>query len=653
MGIDRITVLPDNRTEPRCFRDGEEIVFCGYFPSEKGCGIIFYDAAGKDPVQVKLPEECGIGRLYSVRITGIPAGHDRYRLFDRNGDFADPFSFRVYGLGTMDAHDESVIYGSVFKGAPDDFLKKTHASRLKSKTPPCQELIYLLHVRGFTMSPSAGIAKDHRGTFAGIVDKLDHILSLGVTAVELMPSYELIARETYTPETYDPTKEKTQPDKDKEPAENEPEERINYWGYKEGFYMAPRSAYSVAGPDRDPCREFHVMAEALHKKGIALILQFWFPREYPTAVISAVLRHWVRFYGVDGFHLIGGGLNVESLAADPALAGIRMYYEQVDPSRIAGDPRMSAASSKKPSKNLFTYRDDFRTAARRFLKSDDHSLTAFFNAMINNDERTGHVNYLADFGGMRLVDTFSYEHKHNEANRENNQDGTDHNDSWNCGIEGKTRRTGILKLRRKQIFNALTMLFFAQGTPMIYAGDEFLHSQEGNNNPYCQDNAISWINWRQESSGMSGDVADFVRFLSDYRRHHHMLTQEQPLKLMDYKAFGYPDLSAHGQDAWQPDFSGFSHSIGMLYCNLYAKEQNPAFLYCIYNCHWEGRRFALPALPKPLTWTAVIDTARTGEETKERRLTGEKSVALPGRSILILESRGKYRMSGREERTPF
>ncbi|MCR5674418.1 MAG: alpha-amylase [Lachnospiraceae bacterium] len=590
-----------------------------------------------DPIEVLFPESVCIGRLYSVRIKGIPAKYDRYRILDGKREIADPCSFRLFGLSDIQAHpDPSEVFGHVLAKPPVDYLDRAFASRLRTRIAPEDDFIYLLHVRGFTMSPSAGVPKAHHGTFAGIIDKLDHITSLGATAVELMPAYELIAREPVEqPAMVMPA---VLSGKD---GEQEPEERINYWGYKEGYYFAPRSAYAASD---NACAEFLSLVTALHKRRLAIILQFWFPQDYPTPLICMVLRHWVRFYGVDGFHLIGGGLAIESIASDPALSGVKLYYESIDPSKLlhSGEKRM-----------LSLYRGDFAMTVRRFVKGDDHAIGAFFGQMIQNQPVYGNVNYVAGYDGFRLLDIVSYEHKHNEANRENNADGATDNAGWNCGVEGKTRRQSVMKLRRKQIFNMLTMLFFAQGTPMLYAGDEFLHTQEGNNNPYCQDNAISWINWRGETTAQGEAALNFIRFLSAYRKKHAILRQAKPLRLMDYKAFGFPDLSAHGVEAWQPDFSEYSHSVGMLYCCLYAREQDPAFLFCIYNAHWESRRFALPAIPKPLSWTVVIDTGNTGAETEERSLKGEKTVVITARSCLILEARGRFRMNDKEARTPF
>ena len=622
----RIQVFPDYHTEPCCYRDGEAVCFCGFFPGSKKCGIVFYTEDGSEDLRVPFPDETGLGRMFSARLTGVPERFDRYRLFSGSREEVDRCAWRIYGLEAMGAADDrGKLLGQVLPHKTG--LKRTvpaeHPERRKKRE---DDLIYLLHVRGFTKSPSAGVKKEHRGTFAGVADKLDHISSLGATMVELMPAYEIPSAMPA-----------------REDAPEAIEDRINYWGYTWGYYFAPRSAYSCA----DPCHEFRDLVNEVHSRGMELIMQFWFSREEPAIFIASVLRHWVAVYGVDGFHLIGGGLAIETLAADPALAGKKMFYEYVDENRIAEKP-------DELNSSVYVYRDDFQKTIRHFIKGDNNSAVAFFGEMIKRGEKCGYVNYLAGYDGFRLIDAVTYEHKHNEANRENNADGPDDNVSWNCGVEGKTRRTAVQKLRRKLVFNSLLMLFFSQGTPMIYSGDEFLNSQEGNNNPYCQDNPVSWINWNLENTVNGQDTFDFIRFLSSYRKSHGILGGAIPLKLMDYKAFGYPDLSAHGTDAWQPDFSAFSHSVGMLYCNLYAKEQDPAFIYCIYNCHWEDRRFALPSLPSQLTWKIVIDTSATGSECVPKKITGkERSVVVRARSCIVIETCGRMKITDKKGRTPF
>jgi glycogen operon protein len=236
--------------------------------------------------------------------------------------------------------------------------------------------------------------------------------------------------------------------------------------------------------------------------------------------------------------------------------------------------------------------------------------------MIANSKENAFINYICDYEGFRLSDLVAYEHKHNEENGENNKDGTDNNLSWNCGIEGRTRKHNILELRQKQMKNILTMLFLSQGVPLLFSGDEFGSSQGGNNNPYCQDNETGWVDWK--AFDKNKDLFDYVMFLVRLRFSHKMLHNATPFKLMDYISCGYPDISCHGKEAWRPDLSGYSHVLGMLYCGLYEKSEDKPFIYVCYNMHWQKMEFALPKLPEGLKWTVLSDTDKDADVSLQK-----------------------------------
>ena len=200
----------------------------------------------------------------------------------------------------------------------------------------------------------------------------------------------------------------------------------------------------------------------------------------------------------------------------------------------------------------------------------------------------GVINYLTNYEGLTLMDLVSYERKHNEENGENNRDGFENDFSWNCGQEGPCKKKAVVRLRKKQIKNALTMLFLSQGSPLIFMGDEFGNSQKGNNNPYCQDNEITWLNWNNLNANR--DIFDFTKNLIAFRKAHGVLHQPAPLRMMDYKMCGYPDMSYHGELPWKPDTSAYSRQLGILYCGRYGastKETEEEFLFITYNMHWE------------------------------------------------------------------
>ncbi|MBD5106223.1 MAG: alpha-amylase, partial [Lachnospiraceae bacterium] len=232
----------------------------------------------------------------------------------------------------------------------------------------------------------------------------------------------------------------------------------------------------------------------------------------------------------------------------------------------------------------------------------------------------------------------SYDKKHNEENGENNKDGSDYNYSWNCGVEGKSRKKQVLELRKKQIRNAWLMLFLAQGTPMILSGDEFLNSGEGNNNPYCQDNRINWLNWKQAETNK--EMVEFVKFLIQTRKNHPILHKEEQFRIMDYISCGYPDLSYHGNMAWYPQFENYNRHLGIMLCGKYAKvkkRRDDDFFYVAYNMHWTEHEFALPKLPSGFKWYILTESEK-GEYFTEAQTPSRKQtkIAVPERSILVL-----------------
>jgi glycogen operon protein len=213
------------------------------------------------------------------------------------------------------------------------------------------------------------------------------------------------------------------------------------------------------------------------------------------------------------------------------------------------------------------------------------------------------INYITNYYGFTLNDLVSYEQKHNEANGENNTDGTDFNFSWNCGAEGASRKKSIKLLRLKQMKNAMTLVFTAQGTPLIYAGDEFGNSQYGNNNCYCQDNETGWVDWR--GLAKNGDLFEYTKALIAFRKSHSILHLDEPLSMLDRYGCGYPDLSYHGNEAWKAQMEGYNHHMGIMYCCKVEGERE--CIYIAYNLHWESHMFALPSIGN-CEWKAVLGT---------------------------------------------
>lgn len=257
------------------------------------------------------------------------------------------------------------------------------------------------------------------------------------------------------------------------------------------------------------------------------------------------------------------------------------------------------------------------------------------------------IRSITSHNGFTLRDLVSYEEKHNEANGEENRDGADWNYSWNCGEEGPSKSLKIEHLRLRQMKNALAMVFFSQGIPMIYGGDECGNSQQGNNNAYCQDNELGWINWENGSLGKK--MQDYVIRLSDFRRRYPVFRQKNPLRCSDYLGIGMPDLSYHGKSAWYGEFEPSSRRIGMLYTSDYVTADSGEtkaedYVYVIYNFHGSPKEFALPVLPGKRNWYLVLDTGREEsggfyEEGKEILIEERKTMVVEAYTILVLSGR--------------
>ncbi len=500
---------------------------------------------------------------------------------------------------------------------------------------PFNEVIaYQLHVRGFSAHSSSRVK--HRGKFAGIVEKIPHFTDLGINQLVLMPCYEFdeITRKS-TARSMDQLDYRTDP--------NDETVHINYWGFKFGNYFMPKAAYS----DEDPVNEFKAMVKALHKAGIEVIMRMYFPDAANKAFIPDILKYWAVEYHVDGFFLMGSDIPMDMIAADVYLRDRKIYNPFFD--------RDSITNRKYGyNKNMAFVNSDFMNTCRKFLKSDENQLSDFLYRQRLNPSDIHTVNYITDYCGFTLRDLVSYDYKHNEENNEDNTDGENFNYSWNCGVEGNSRKKSIISLRMKQVKNALVFLIMAQGTPMITAGDEFLNTQNGNNNPYCQDNETGWIVWNQTKK--SREIYEYTRELISLRRKHPVLHPEREFRIMDYAACGFPDLSYHGDMAWNPRFDNHLRHIGLMICGKYARLsriKEDDFFFFAYNMHWENHTFALPKLSKGLKWKVCLLTCEenAGRIVYSSLSEGADSVTVPDRCIAILTSEADDTVKAEDKNT--
>ena len=341
------------------------------------------------------------------------------------------------------------------------------------------------------------------------------------------------------------------------------------------------------------------------------ILDMYFEGKSPE-FITRCLRYYAQEYHVDGFHVTSDKMDLEWLRQDPVLAYCKIF----------GDGYQADSQGMYMEMN-----DGFMINARRFLKSDEGQTEGFYHYFKQQRQDGENLHYITQHNGFTLRDLISYDIKHNEKNGEKNRDGTQYNYSWNCGMEGYTRKKPVLAMRRKQDRNAWVMLLLGMAPPMILAGDEFGNSQKGNNNAYCQDNPTTWLNWNDLEKNT--ETFDFVRELLAFRKRHPLYHNKEFLRGSDYRSLGAPDVSCHGREPWTADFSYYSRELGILYYGAYFGGES---LYFAFNFHWEAHEFYLPDIQKGKTWKVLYDTAEKKGGTLQQGV-----VKMEPRSIVILE----------------
>ena len=482
---------------------------------------------------------------------------------------------------------------------------------------------YQLNVRGFTAHTSSKVT--NRGTFYGVVEKIPYFRELGINQLVLMPVYDFDEIERPRISEYPGNIDYTVKSGDEESI------KVNLWGFKAGAYYMPKASFSATG---NPTTEFKEMVKSLHKAGIEVILRFYFPSSFNRSLITDILRFWVYEYHVDGFFLMGEELPMDIISAEIFLRNTKIY-------NVFFDKDSMVRKEYGYNRNMAYVNSDFMNVCRKFLKSDENMLNDFLFRQRLNPTDVHVVNYITDYCGFTLNDLVSYDYKHNEANREDNNDGESFNFSWNCGAEGPSRKKSVMFLRTKQIKNALSFLYLASGVPMLSAGDEFLNSQDGNNNPYCQDNEIGWVVWK--NTKQSKEIFDFVKMLIKLRKSHPILHPESEYRIMDYAACGFPDLSYHSENAWGPRFDNHLRNIGVMLCGKYARIDRLTeddFFYICYNMHWENHSFGLPKLPKGLKWD--VEYVTCDENAAQTIITSlakdAESVTVCDRTVAVLKS---------------
>jgi isoamylase len=621
--------------------------FTVYSHGATGIELLLFHREETEPFAVlPFPEHYRIGNVYSMivfklnieefeyayRVDG-PYEPERGLIFDKSKYLLDPYAKAVTG---QSAWGKAPPHGQHYKArvVKDDF----DWGNIRAPLIPMEDLIiYELHVRGFTKDPSSGVV--HPGTFAGLMEKLPYLESLGINAVELMPIFEFDEMLDY--------------------REVNGEKLYNYWGYSTVSFFAPNTSYTASTEYNREGNELKRFIQACKQRGIEVYLDVVFnhtaegnemgpffsfkgfdnsiyylltPEGYyynfsgcgntlncnhPIVhqMILDCLRYWVTTYRVDGFRfdlasILGRDENgapmvspplLQAMAFDPILGDVKLIAEAWDAGglyQVGSFPAWNRWAEWNGR-----YRDDMR----RYLKGDEGMaqaaalrLTGSKDIYSTAERRNASVNFLTCHDGFTLHDLYTYNAKHNERNGWNNTDGANDNNSWNCGAEGETDDPGVNQLRQRMVRNAFAVLMCSRGIPMFLAGDEFGNTQFGNNNAYCQDNITSWLDWSllEKNQGLFR----FFQYMIRFRQSHRVLRCD-----MSGGACGFPDVSFHGVAPWAERFGPQDRYVGVMFAGA-ERNVGPQIVYVAANSYWGELNAALPQLPASMRWEQVVDT---------------------------------------------
>ena len=452
-------------------------------------------------------------------------------------------------------------------------------------------ILYQCHLRGYTKHSSSGVA--HPGTYRGFTEKISYIRELGVNTIVFLPIYDFNERV------------------------DGPDKKINYWGYTgDACYFAPKASYAASG--ECAVTECKQMIKKLHQNGMNILLDMHFAGQSPDFILRC-LKYYAVEYHIDGFLVNTDVISKTWIDEDPVLRQCKFLGGCWENAGIVNG-----------QKRFGTFHDAFLTVSRRFLKSDEGQVSDFFHLFTKDEKNLGTIHYITQNNGFTLRDMVSYDVKHNEANGERNMDGTEFNYSWNCGQEGNSRRRAVNAMRLQQTKNALSMLLLGLATPMLLAGDEFWQTQRGNNNAYCQDNAITWLDWKLLDKNK--EVFEYTKLLIEFRKKCSLYQRKEALNGMDTRGVGAPGVSGHGIEPWEANFSYYSREIGILFYGTYYDGKS---LYMVFNFHWDAHEFYLPVVNRTKMWNVLFDTATPDGADKKKEI--KKYIVAP-RSAVVFES---------------
>jgi len=583
---------------------GDEVNFAITAKYGSNCQVVLYEK-GKDEEVARIPFENAqvIGNVYAMSVSGLDYSKYYYN-FSVDGEIVtDEYAKALSGKKNWGKACDN-LKGIIIN---DDYDWQQDAPL---NIPFDETILYRMHVRGFTKHATSKVK--HKGTYLGIVEKIPYLKELGINMIELMPAYE-----------FNEIKKENATSMKGQFAIESPV--LNYWGYTDGYAFAPKASFAWTNTPGGEVEEFKYLVRELHKNGIEISMEFFFPQGTNPKLILDCLHYWVMGYHIDGIHANCEEAVMRMVETDNLLCTTKIFtYSFSNNTDFYG--------RKSEIRNIANFNDDFMVCARRFIKGDEDMLNTMAYKIKANPPGVAVVNYVANHNTFTLYDTVSYDRKYNEANGENNRDGAVYNYSWNCGAEGDTRKRKIMDLRKRQIKNALCLVFLSQGVPMLYAGDEMCNSQKGNNNPYCLDNEISWTNWN--TNAMAKEILEFTKNIIAFRKKHKVLHLSQETRQMDYKSYGLPDMSYHGSKAWYADFSHFNRHFSVMYCGKYAlldKAGEEQDIYIAYNMYWENQEFGVPSVRNKKKWHLEFST-----DGNKKDCDIDRMYEAPGRSISVL-----------------
>ena len=643
--------------------------------------LLFKPQAPKPYARIPFPDSYRIGDTYSMLVFDIKPDEFEYAfsfdgpyepakglLFNEENVLLDPYSRAVTGQRKWGEKPEG---GKDFEYRARVVKSSFDWGNIKQLEQPFEDLvIYETHVRGYTKDKSSGVSAP--GTFAGLKDKIPYLKDLGINAVELMPIFEFDEMESAR--VVDGV------------------QLYNYWGYNTVSFFAPNTSYAFNEEHNHEGDELKSLIKALKENGIEVILDVVFNHtaegnemgpcfsfkgidnnvyymltpdahyynfsgcgnvmncNHPVvrSFIIDCLRHWAIEYRVDGFRfdlasILGRDQNgapmanppiLESLAFDPVLGKMKLIAEAWD----AGGLYQVGSF---PSWNRWAewngrYRDDMRS----FLKGDSgvagRAITRITGSSDMYDPASrgysASVNFLTCHDGFTLYDLYSYNEKHNEKNGWNNTDGDNNGLSWNCGVEGETDDPAVMSLRRRLVKNAFAALLCSRGPAMFFAGDEFCNTQYGNNNAYCQDNIISWLDWNRLEEFQ--EIHDFARFMIHFRAKHPILRRDTKPAVC-----GLPSVSIHNGEPNRNYTDYNTHLIGIMYAGRNADDTDDDMIFYGMNAYWEPLEIRLPSLPESYHWKLVVNTFceyQDGADFEAQTQGDQTRVRVPERSTVIL-----------------